>query len=268
MLSDQQLSEFDRDGLVRLSSLFSAADAAGMRERLWDAMAAQHGIERDAPSTWTVEEPRHFQALSRAGVFNPIGSPGLVAAVDDLLGAGTWIPPACWGGPLITFPRPGAEWDVPHQRWHIDWPARGSAQPLFGIKVLAFLDAVEVRGGGTVVLSGSHRLVDRFVSRAGATQQGNSTTVRRALMGTHPWLRDLASNDRRNDRIRRFMVEGTEIEGIALRVVELTGTAGEAVLLHPWLFHAPAPNCTIRPRMMVGHGINTAEGVAIFASAV
>jgi ectoine hydroxylase-related dioxygenase (phytanoyl-CoA dioxygenase family) len=47
-----------------------------------------------------------------------------------------------------------------------------------------------------------------------------------------------------------------------LRVVELTGASGDVILLHPWLFHAPAPNRPATPRMMVGHNVSTTRGVA------
>jgi ectoine hydroxylase-related dioxygenase (phytanoyl-CoA dioxygenase family) len=37
--------------------------------------------------------------------------------------------------------------------------------------------------------------------------------------------------------------------------------AGDVVLMHPWTFHAPAPNCGAKPRIMVGHSVyrNTAR---------
>ena len=35
-----------------------------------------------------------------------------------------------------------------------------------------------------------------------------------------------------------------------MRVVELTGEAGDVVIGHPWLLHAGAPNCGAAPRLM------------------
>jgi hypothetical protein len=159
VLSREQLAEFERVGFVRLSGVFGDADAVRMRERVWAALASHHGMRQAAPETWTVEQPRHFQALSRAGVFDAVGSPRLTGAIDDLLGSDTWQRPTHWGQPLITFPRSGAAWDVPRAQWHIDWLARGPGHPLCGLKVLAFLGPVLRRGGGTVILSGSHHLV-------------------------------------------------------------------------------------------------------------
>ncbi len=67
MLSRKQLAEFERVGFVRLSGVFGDADAVRMRERVWAALASHHGMRQAAPETWTVEQPRHSQALSRAG---------------------------------------------------------------------------------------------------------------------------------------------------------------------------------------------------------
>jgi hypothetical protein len=46
------------------------------------------------------------------------------------------------------------------------------------------------------------------------------------------------------------MVEGAVVEGIRLSVLELTGERAEAILMHPWLLHAPAPNSTRKPRFI------------------
>ena len=69
-------------------------------------------------------------------------------------------------------------------------------------------------------------------------------------MRSHPWIRDLMSTGGPGDRVGRFMHEETLIDGIPVRVVELTGAAGDVVLMHPWMFHAPAANCCPTPRMM------------------
>src|SRR5262249_56091975 len=117
MLTRAQTAEFDRVGFVRLSGVFGDADAVRMRERVWAALASHHGMRQAAPETWTVEQPRHFQALSRAGVFDAVGSPRLTGAIDDLLGSDTWQRPTHWGQPLITFPHtpPPSHMPPPHR---------------------------------------------------------------------------------------------------------------------------------------------------------
>ena len=52
------------------------------------------------------------------------------------------------------------------------------------------------------------------------------------------------------ERIGRFMTEGARVGGVDLRVVELTGKAGDAFVMHCDTFHAVAPNRGTVPRMM------------------
>jgi Phytanoyl-CoA dioxygenase (PhyH) len=262
------VTPFDERGFVHISGAFPAAAAARMCERLWDELARRHGIRRDDPATWTVEQPCHFQALRRSGAFEALASPVLLGALDDLLGAGAWLRPDRWGEPLVRFPGMRAAWDVPVAQWHIDWPARGATRPLFGCRVLAFVSPVAAGGGGTVVLAGSHRLVERAVAASRSGDAGHSPALRKALARAHPWLHDLWSRPAGGDRIARFMRDGAVLDGVDLRVVELTGAAGDAVVFHPWLFHAPSPNRAREPRMMVGQNVQTASGVARYAPVV
>jgi ectoine hydroxylase-related dioxygenase (phytanoyl-CoA dioxygenase family) len=52
------------------------------------------------------------------------------------------------------------------------------------------------------------------------------------------------------DQIAAFMDAGTLVEGIPLRVVELTGEPGDMVFCHPVMVHCAAPNRDARPRFM------------------
>ena len=51
------------------------------------------------------------------------------------------------------------------------------------------------------------------------------------------------------------MRKTTEIGGVPVRVVELTGEPGDVVFMHPWMVHAPAPNGADVPRIMVTHRV-------------
>jgi hypothetical protein len=52
------------------------------------------------------------------------------------------------------------------------------------------------------------------------------------------------------DRIAAFMERETTVEGVPLRVVELTGKPGDMVFCHPVMAHCVAPNRGTRPRFM------------------
>jgi hypothetical protein len=88
MLSDEQREQFDRTGLLRLPAAPPLTEVAAMRNRFWEFLSAQHGIDKDRAGTWTVERPPHLQALKRSGVFAPMGGTTVRQALDDLLGPG------------------------------------------------------------------------------------------------------------------------------------------------------------------------------------
>jgi hypothetical protein len=52
------------------------------------------------------------------------------------------------------------------------------------------------------------------------------------------------------DRIAAFMDRETTVDGVPLRVAELTGEPGDMVVCHPVMVHCVAPNRCTRPRFM------------------
>jgi len=69
------------------------------------------------------------------------------------------------------------------------------------------------------------------------------------------------------NRIAAFMDRETIVEGVHLRVVELTGEPGDMVFCHPVMVHCGAPNRGARPRFMrIKQQFLTHEGRALFRS--
>jgi ectoine hydroxylase-related dioxygenase (phytanoyl-CoA dioxygenase family) len=254
-LSDLQRQRFFDRGIVRLPGAFSEVDAALIVDRIWQLLEEKSALRRNDPSTWEERQPTGFQSLTRTNTFNSIASSAVIDALDDLLGAGAWDSTKAWGAPLVTFPENERAWDVPWKQWHLDFPARGKTGELPGIRVLAFVAPVESQGGGTVVAAGSHHLVKHLVA-SGQAQEGHSATVRDALARSYPWFRALWSETgEQSSRIHHFIATGECVDGVEVGVEELTGAAGDVILMHPWTFHAPAPNCGQRPRMMISHSV-------------
>ena len=271
MLTEDQRDTFTRTGLLRLPGAVPAAEAAVMRDGVWEFLARRDGIAPDRPETWTEGIPRHLQPLRRSGLFAGMGSPPVRAALDGLLGAGAWREPSSWGQPLVTFPdrpgrpgrsaRPGGKgqtrdtggsgggWGVPVEGWHVD--SFGAEPGLPGVTVFVFLVPVVARGGGTVVVPGSHRLVNARIA-AGRWRSGE---LKAALGAESAWLGRLwrpgPDDPRGSRRVARYLDEGTAIGGERYRVEELTGTPGDAVLMHPRTLHAAAPNARETARMML-----------------
>jgi ectoine hydroxylase-related dioxygenase (phytanoyl-CoA dioxygenase family) len=254
VLSSEQQRDFDRTGLLKLPGAVDVRDAQRMAQRVWEELERRHGIRRDARATWTMPRPGGLQALERSDSFAAMASPTVLAALDEVLGKGAWQAPRHWGRALVTFPN-SDRWDVPRGEWHLDFDALPRTGTLPGIQVFVFLDPVSSCGGGTIVVAGSHRLVADFVAGGDPGQRGRSADVRKALRQKHPWLSDLWCRDDRSDRVARFMQTGAIVGGHQLQVVEMTGEPGDAILMHPWTFHAGSPNRRATPRLMLSQPI-------------
>jgi hypothetical protein len=94
------------------------------------------------------------------------------------------------------------------------------------------------------VESGSPRLLIQEEPRIPASQRRGSIAVLRERFGrSHPWLMALTGQaPSPADRIAAFMDAETIVEGLPLRVVELTGEPGDMVFCHPVMVHCVAPN--------------------------
>ena len=259
MLTIDQKLAYDQLGFVRLPGAFSKEHAQEMVARIWAAMKDKFDVRRDEPASWKIQMGYGFSEEKRDPAFHKVGSPKTIRAIDDLLGQDRWVRPSNWGQLLVTFPEADKNWSVPTEIWHTDFGFLPSTDPL-GVMVFGFLSDVGPKAGGTVVIEGSHRLIEQFVARQPRDLLEKMKRVRLALMASEPWLRDLTTAGDCTNRVQRFTK--TEIvAGIPVRVVELTGQPGDIVLCQPWLLHAVAPNCGRQPRMMCVQRIHTKETV-------
>ena len=97
---------------------------------------------------------------------------------------------------------------------------------------------VEPRAGGMNIISGSHRLVHQwFVDHP--PRPGARGAELRASLHRHPYMRDLCTPGDARARIGRFHERVEEVDGVPLQVVENTASAGDVILMHPLLLHAP-----------------------------
>jgi hypothetical protein len=252
-LSRADREQLDAHGLVRLQGLVARRDCEAMADAVWQDLAQRHGVRRAEPATWTVQRPWGFQAPRRAGAFQAMAAPGLRAVLDDLMGPGGWAEPPAWGQPLMTFPEPGP-WALPAKVWHLDLPGGSGAFRTRIARVFLLLAPVRPQGGGTLVATGSHRLVAQIADVPAHRQ--SSAEARRLLAARHAWVRDLMSGDPGDpSRAARFMDRETAVDGVPCRVEEMTGEPGDVFLMHPASLHAPAPNALDRPRMALAETI-------------
>jgi hypothetical protein len=149
-------------------------DAAAMVDRIWEHLADDLRIIRSRPETWTVDQPAGLRAITAEPEFQALGSATIRAALDDLLGAGRWQPPRRWGRPLITFPTPDKPWTIPTAgAWHNDFVPLRPGTGERAVQLFTILQDLPARGGGTLILTGSHRLITRYIADTGNAPHPN-----------------------------------------------------------------------------------------------
>jgi hypothetical protein len=249
-LTASDIERFERDGYVVVRQAFSRADSLAMERQWWRELEDTHGIRPDDRSSWR-QIPGDLKAAKRDPIQAKILTERVRGVFDDLLGKAAWSPPRDWGRSIVTFPEPGA-WEVPARLWHWDNPCELHLDHPRALFVVSFIGPVAPRSGGTLILSGSPRLLIRQERRIPASQRrGSGIGIWERFHRSHPWLMALTGHaPSPADRITAFMDGETFVEDVPLRVVELTGEPGDMVFCHPVMVHCAAPNRGTRPRFM------------------
>ncbi len=243
--SESLRTVFQDRGVLRLENLLPAAKVASAC-RAARARMALAGIWKDG--TWQVEHLRNAplnegaklgRQLKGCPEFDDLLNDEVPQVVADLLDgqktfAGMDVPQ-----PLFTLPNADS-WSVPHMAWHLDAP-RLPDWGTPGVQIFTFLDTVAPTGGGTLVVSGSHRLLN-------GSERISSKEVKRRLK-SEPYFHGLMSEST-TDR-QRLLHEIGFCQDVELQVVELSGKPGDVYFIDLRVLHAGAPNATSTPRMML-----------------
>lgn len=253
-LSRDAAAELEATGVVRLDGAFSAGQAGAMRDAVWRYVERKTGLRDDDQTTWPDERLGiSWRGLKRSRVFDPLtNNTAVVNALDAIFGADGWEPPSPGAQILVSFPKPGP-WRLP-DGWHMDCGFERPTWPLFAVKIFAFFGPVEPMGGGTMLLPGSHRVVERYRETIPPGTGGGKRNWR-PFMRHDPWLAQLLDGDRLPDGGRSLIGQRYDVGGVPVDVVELTGQPGDVVITHLHVFHSPSPNTGDFPRQMLGKGV-------------
>lgn len=230
-----QRTSFHQRGIVRVRQVFSPADAAEMAACLWEFLRTSKGILREDANTWT-SSWSGLGALASRPPFQRIASTRFQVVIDALLGAGRWRVPRTWNMFLVSPPdRVPQPWQVPAAGWHYDAvPARDA-----GLMLFLFFERVVPRGGGTLLVEGSHRLLARWSARnQAAIRSWSFAEQKRRFLASHPWLARLSGTAPRSDRGLEFLAPHRDADGTVLRVHEATGHPGDMLVCPSWIVHA------------------------------
>jgi hypothetical protein len=254
MLTETALQSFHDSGYLKLNNVVPADALEQMRARVWQLMSEQ-GLDRENPASWTsvneyfgIRGVQKLQEL-REGETDPEVYPPVKEALDAVFGHLPRQNARHWGQVLVTLQSSQSSWLLPGSIWHFDHFHRLSGE-ISGVNLFLLMDEVLPGGGGTVALHNSPQLVARYLAtNPKLTSLGN---LNKDFLKFDPWLAGLkcAFDALTESRNRQYMADDTLVGDVPVRIVELTGCAGDVYMTHPALLHAPAMNVLARPRMM------------------
>lgn len=207
VLSSEQVSSFIELGYCALRGAFTARQAAAACKCLWWRMEEKARISATDPSSWPaaydIEE--HLTQPEVLACFTD----RLAAAVAQLVGHNRWVGERRWGLWPVNFSA-GANlpYDIPTKGWHVDgnWFRHTINSPRQGLLIIGLFTDIAPRWGGTILALGSHK----------------RTAI---VLSHHP------EGMERMDLIHEVLREPLG------NFHEVTGTSGDVVLAHPFLFH-------------------------------
>jgi hypothetical protein len=264
-LTADQRDEFARRGVMRLEGLLSSHRVQPARDVVLRRLE-QLGLWRDG--AWRLED-RSWPQYPASGLKTSkvignkhaelealLDEPALRAAVDDLL-EGRAFDRAMYRRPQLLFTLPNIDTWVLPPGWHTDAPRLASGARA-GVQMFACLDHVAPRSGGTLVIAGSHLLLNegRSIKASELHKLLGREPFFRAIWGKRPhvWEDDCA-------------LPSGAVGKVALEVLELTGSPGDVWLVDLGVLHSGAPNAGARPRMMVTYRFVRADVVGEIAEA-
>jgi hypothetical protein len=271
VLNAADVEQFVELGWVKVKEAFPRSNALQCQDFLWDKLK-ERGVDRNDRSTW--QHPMMYvQEAYRSPEFDQCNTQRLADAIEDLIGKGRWADlsvygkdetVATWGWWPVNFAL-GSEqpWSISARGWHWDGIhfRHFVDSPEQGLLCLCLFSEVGIHGGGTLVAEGSHKVVARFLEKHPEGLEAQPAIDK--LNEEHPWLKELttSSGDSKTDflgigdlspeeRKMKFMNWHTDENGFRLRVIETTGSPGDVILCHPFLYHTPSQNHSGVPRFM------------------
>ncbi len=281
-----KLKTFQTDGFVRIPSVISMDSIKEIQSLFWNEIKIKFHIDIDDPKTWKIN-PNNPAGDSRAlrlngmnsimkklndsGCLSPLESK-ILEEFDCIFGKNKWTPLDLWYS-LLGFPGRELSWNVPHKSWHNDEPIVVGHRMPWSIFTFVFLDEVTTDQGPTVVVSGSHRRGELLAEKIGVRDSNSikafenvnhglvesSEDVKllpvgkllNSLVAKDLWFRDLVDENFCEDRIQKFLYDGSTYKNIQHKVAKLTGSPGDIIMLDPRCLHTFSANISALPRQVL-----------------
>lgn len=263
MLSQDQHAEFDASGLLKVKSMLSAeaiehACAAILQrfEPLGLSRGGKWQLEDTSPTGWP---DKGYKAKDIGNKIEEVErllhEPGIKPMANALLDDAE-LDHEFFKRPqiLVTLPNVG-EWFMPNNGWHVDVP-RLSTGACPGVQIFILLSEIKPGGGGTLAISGSHKLLNNegFVRSRDVTKR----------LRAGPLFQDFMSQSR--STTDWFEAQAPTAEPVEVKLVELTGSPGDVYFMDLRTLHSGAPNISQEPRVMATHRFLRADAAKEMAA--
>jgi hypothetical protein len=232
---------YERDGWVRVPGRLGASELAAMRSAFNACIASIPFVQNAGALRPEVGTEPAFWALGQEPVF--AGLPEIfMTAVRQVFGSGMWahVEGEQGGFAMPNLPCPSHPWSPCSAAWHVDEatpPGRIPSNVLIGF---ICLDRLSARGGATVVLTGSTRRLELLADEL-ATPCTTDLAIAH-LTTTEPWFPGLLQSTEEETHLSA---------GVPLAQHELTGEAGDVLLMNPRCLHTTSANTSPRARLLM-----------------
>lgn len=254
MLSEADIRQFNEQGFLVVRECVPEARARQASAAIWTDLMARYDVTEDS-NTWHGQY-LNFAATALKGQDTML-SGTMRRVFDDLLGEGRWRSDQetrSRGTVFASLPRSAEDdaWALAGE-WHWDHGEIRHLPSHTGVQASTLLTNMAHRGGGTLFVSGSHHAVARHFHRTRGRFSDNYSAKRmQSFFKTQEWFRDLDGGTvPKANRVATYMERTSTVDGIALRVHEMTGKPGDAYFMHPLLVHAGPANGARTPRIML-----------------
>lgn len=221
-LTEIDLKHFSVYGYVKIKNAFTKETAFCCKDILWQVLQDKHNIRRDH-DTWTKKATLdNVYHGSEGKPWSDVFTSTLSESINKICGLNRVGNFGC-GWWMITFPESKDDgWKVDGS-WHIDGLFRHYpfSQQIGLIPIMFFSDVLP-NGGGTAVAESSHLVAAKILSQAG--------------------LKGMTGKD---------LTKTVLATGENFNIIELTGEAGDVVLMHPLLVHARSTNLSPKDEQFV-----------------
>lgn len=250
--SEHHIQEFEQYGIIKLEQFIPSELAEAARHTALQRLT-ERGLYKNG--NWNLSQYRDLpppkinkamlKILGTSSTYTDLITNGILEIMKTLIHE---PPIPLLKTQLMCSVKSADHWAIPSGGWHLDLLGIPN-QGIPGIQMFTFIHDVSPTGGGTLVVAGSHRLLDALPT---FEAQEAKKYVKQL-----PFFRNLMSKTYLNRS--EFMKAGHIIGGVPVKVIEMIGVPGDVYIVDMRLWHTVAPNALETPRLMMSQRFGTAK---------